>query len=469
MSNVLRILHPPGYVEERSYIFRIIFEEFLGLGYECQEGSGDTVQIRLAHAPEEVALIWSDVLFQTSPENWLTEASLPKAPLPVWNVNHDLPETSLLEGFVPVIYGKPVEGRGWFTQSESVIRLGLDIAGSVFFMLTRYEEIVLSPRDEHGRFPAKASLAYREGFLERPIVDEYIEILWACMKRLWPGLKRKEQSYRVCLSHDVDHPLGAVNKRWLQVLRSIAGDLVRRKDVSLAYRRAVAKCSGRYDLDPYNTFDLIMDVSERYGLRSAFYFKTDSSNSRFDENYFLDLPWIQELLLRIHERGHEIGLHSSYEAYKDPARTRAEFKALLQLAERLGIVQETWGGRQHYLRWENPITWQIWEDAGLNYDTTLGFAEHVGFRCGTCHEFPVFNLRTRKALRLRERPLIVMDTTLLAPEYMDLRPEQALEWIERLSNTCRRVGGTFTLLWHNTNLSQSWQRKLYLGALEVST
>jgi len=70
-------------------------------------------------------------------------------------------------------------------------------------------------------------------------------------------------------------------------------------------------------------------------------------------------------------------------------------------------------------------------------------------------------------LRLRERPLIVMDTTLLAPEYMDLRPEQALEWIERLSNTCRRFGGTFTLLWHNTNLSQSWLRKLYTKMLEA--
>jgi len=467
MSNMLRILHPPGYMEERSYIFRIIFEEFLGLSYEYQESSGDAVQIRLAYAPEGGVLIWPDILFQINAEDWLTECSLPKAPLLVWNVNNDLPEVNLMKGSIPVIYGKPIDGRSWFIQKGKVIQLGLDIAGSVFFMLTRYEEAVLPFRDEHSRFPAKASLAYREGFLDRPIVDEYVEILWACMKRLWPGLKRKEQSYRVCLSHDVDHPLGAVNKRWLQVLRNIAGDLVWRKDASLAYRRAVAKCSGRYDLDPYNTFDLIMDVSERYGLRSAFYFKTDSSNSQFDETYSLDLPWIQELLLRIHERGHEIGLHSSYEAYKDPARTRAEFKALLQLAERLGIVQETWGGRQHYLRWENPITWQIWEDAGLNYDTTVGFAEHVGFRCGTCREFPVFNLRTRKALRLRERPLIVMDATLLAPQYMALKFEQALEKIERLSDTCRRYGGNFTLLWHNTSFLHPYHRKLYLRILEV--
>jgi len=77
-------------------------------------------------------------------------------------------------------------------------------------------------------------------------------------------------------------------------------------------------------------------------------------------------------------------------------------------------------------------------------------------------------LRTRKPLRLRERPLIAMDVTLLAPQYMALRPEQALEWIERLSSICRCFGGTFALLWHNSSLIESWQRELYLEALEVA-
>jgi hypothetical protein len=61
-----------------------------------------------------------------------------------------------------------------------------------------------------------------------------------------------------------------------------------------------------------------------------------------------------------------------------------------------------------------------------------------------------------------------MDGTLLAPQYMALRPEQAIEWIERLSRTCRRFGGTFSLLWHNSNLIESWQRELYLKVLEAA-
>jgi len=99
----------------------------------------------------------------------------------------------------------------------------------------------------------------------------------------------------------------------------------------------------------------------------------------------------------------------------------------------------------------NPATWQSWNDAGLAYDSTLGFPEHVGFRCGVCREFPAFNVTTREQLRLRERPLVVMDETLFG--YMALEWRPALEKILKLRDTCRRLEGDFTLLWHNSSLT----------------
>jgi hypothetical protein len=74
----------------------------------------------------------------------------------------------------------------------------------------------------------------------------------------------------------------------------------------------------------------------------------------------------------------------------------------------------------------------------------------------------------QRLLCLQERPLIAMAETLLAPQYMALRPEQALGWIERLSGTCRRFGGILSLLWHNNSLMERWQKQLYLEALEVA-
>ena len=48
-------------------------------------------------------------------------------------------------------------------------------------MLTRYEELVVPDRGAHDRFPAAASVAVREGFLEIPIVDAYVELLWGAL------------------------------------------------------------------------------------------------------------------------------------------------------------------------------------------------------------------------------------------------------------------------------------------------
>jgi hypothetical protein len=467
MSSTLLITHSHSHKEEREYIFRVLFHEFLGVSYVSRETFGEEVQIQLVDAPEQGFLILPDVLFQKQVDDWLNIASLPKQPLSMWDVARYLPEAKVIKSPIHVIYGKPLGVGTWFNQNGKSIQLGLDIFGSAFFMLTRCEEMVLPDRDEHGRFPAKASLAFKEGFLERPIVDEYVEILWACMKHLWPSLKRKQRSYQIFLSHDIDNPVVAANKPWRLVIRNVAGDLVKRHDVHYAIRRLAAKCFRNYDSDPYYTFDFIMDVSERYRLKSVFYFKAGSTDSPFDDNYTLEMTFVRKLMLNIRQRGHEIGLHPSYEAYKDVEQLRAEFRLLLDTADKLNIEQKGWGGRQHYLRWENPNTWQNWEEIGLNYDATLSFADHVGFRCGTCHEFPVFNLRTRRTLRLRERPLIAMDATLLEQQYMALEPEQVLGRIERLSNAVRCYDGAFSLLWHNSNLAQSWQKQFYLRVIDV--
>ncbi|MGB9898198.1 polysaccharide deacetylase family protein [Thermanaerothrix sp.] len=472
MSSIILISCPPGYESERRYIFYVIFTEFLGLTCQLREYLEDKVEIRVLGDQAGRRLAWPDVLFQTNPSDWLSADSLPKVPLPKWRAQKDLVEATITDPIIPVIYGRSFEGKDeemWFVQDAHSIYLGIDIAGSAFFMLTRYEEIVLPDRDKHNRFPAKASLAYREGFLERPIVDEYIEILWACMKRLWPELERRDHSYQLCLSHDVDQPLATVNRPWSQVLRNISGDIIKRRDLALAWRRFKSRITRDPMEDPHNTFDIIMDLNERYGLKSAFYFKSGVTNPKYEEHYSLNSPWIRRLIKCIHERGHEIGFHPSYETYNNPSLFRAELDSFMRVMDELKISQTRRGGRQHYLRWENPTTWQIWEEAGLDYDATLGFADYVGFRCGTCREFPVFNIITRKSLYLRERPLIAMDTTLLSQQYMSLQSEQALDRIERLSGICRCLRGTFSLLWHNNSLIEPWQKQLYLEALEVLT
>lgn len=165
---------------------------------------------------------------------------------------------------------------------------------------------------------------------------------------------------------------------------------------------------------------------------------------------------------RIHQRGHEIGLHPSYNTYQTPSAIAAEAKRLRAVAESEGIRQTEWGGRMHFLRWEHPTTVRAWDAAGMDYDSTLSYADRPGFRCGTCFEYPAFDPVAQQMLKLRIRPLVAMECTVMAPRYMGLGTgEAAFAKFKQLKDACRAVEGCFTLLWHNTQFETVGERGLY--------
>jgi hypothetical protein len=86
---------------------------------------------------------------------------------------------------LPVLYGPHVaDDRPLAEVDDGGVRLNVDVFGSAFAMLTRYEEAIPGERDAYGRYPAAAALAVRENFLRTPIVDAYVELLRAALQRL---------------------------------------------------------------------------------------------------------------------------------------------------------------------------------------------------------------------------------------------------------------------------------------------
>ncbi len=458
VTPVLTVLAPPTRAAEREYAARTLFEEFLGLPLAFWTEPRRDTEIRV-QGDNRRRVVVADGLLGVADDAWLRESSLPRVPVPRLRLS-GTPFRDHPADDVPVLYGVP----SWSADADGVT-LDIDVLGGSFFLLTRYEELVLADRDEHDRFPASATVAARAGLLRRPIVNEYLELLWLALHHVWPSLERRPLAFEVRPSHDVDWPLTG-ERDLRRVLRRTAADAVVARDPGAALRRLAGyagRSVGRHDWDVNNTFDLLMDASERRGLRSAFYFIAEHPAGAIDGDYSLDDPWIRRLLRRIHARGHEIGLHASYTTYTDPQQTRRERNRLLQVCdeERIGRVRV--GGRQHFLRWRNPSTWRNWAEAGLDYDSTLGFVEDVGFRAGVCLEYPVFDLEQRRPLGLRELPLVAMEGAAL--DRLGLGHELAAETFAELRETCRRYGGTFTLLWHNSRAVHRGERRLYFEAL----
>jgi hypothetical protein len=393
-----------------------------------------------------------NILFSLTSDRWLRKSSLPALPLVTWDSRHSGLSPTLVEPTIPVIYGcteRPA------AVGDDYIYLPIDIFGAVFFMLSRYEEAVCLARDEHDRFPAKASLAYRAGFIDRPIVDEYLSILWSALTRLWPSLERKQQHARTLISCDIDSPFDPACASLFRMGKRMLGRSWRDKSfdrLPMIVNNYLAVKQGDYSLDPYRSaIDWIMDVNENAGNQVAFYFICEQTDAKMDTAVSVDEPRMRAIMRSIHARGHEIGIHPGYDTYKNPVKFAQSVSKLRHIMEVEGIKQDVLGGRQHYLRWETPTTAQLWEANGLTYDSTLTYADRAGFRCGTCHEYRMFDLINRKPLNLLQRPLVVMESTIIDMQCMGLGyGNEARELIYRYKRICHQFNGDFTLLWHNS-------------------
>jgi len=347
------------------------------------------------------------------------------------------------------------------------LHLHYDIPGLTYWMLARCEEVDPPPEllDNHQRFPATASHACQHGYLERPIVDEWIGILRQVISRLWPRLPLVQHQFQVVVSHDVDRPSAYAFGPWSQFLRNVAGDILKRKAPAVARDRILIRATSNRHLhprDPFNTFNWLMDTSEAAGIHSAFYFICGRTNPSLDAQYEPEHPAIRHLMRRIHERGHEIGLHPSYDTCAHPQRIVREGQRLQRICKEEGIEQSHWGGRMHFLRWQWPFTAYGWEQAGFHYDSTLSYADRPGFRCGTCHPYPMFDPVAQRPLPLIQRPLIAMECSVIAPRYLGLGYGPAsLALFHRLKQRCQDVGGQFTLLWHNSHFTTADDWGLY--------
>jgi len=423
---MIEIQIPGNNIPEREYIIKILLSDFLGLQYSLLR-SDSVYDYSLLFEGSELIIKDSFFSIFQNDFSYLNADALPE------NLVYAKNEF-IIEKDIPVIYGTDE-----IIITENKIICGIDIFASSFFMLTRWEEYVNKIRDEHNRFPGHESTAYKNNFLYRPLVNEYTEMLWNMIKKLGYTEERREKVFELTLTHDVD-ALTYVSSR------TIIADVLKRKSLKIA--RDHFKFILRQD--PFDTFDFLMSASEKVGVKSHFYFMSSDSKLIYDTGYYLYRRKFSSTIKEIKKRGHIIGFHPGYYTFDDYNRWCYEKQLLEEF-----VQQEIEEGRQHYLRMDVTKTLPIWDKNDMKIDSTLGFADKEGFRCGTGDIFPVFDFLKRKQLRLKERPLILMDGTLR--QYQEYSNEKVLEIIQYYISIGKRYNSVITLLFHNSSFFGEWE------------
>lgn len=456
---MITILTNNSCIREKKYVFDIIFSEFLGVDHSIEIDEGLTEELVIIPAPS-TQLTLLDIFFTKAEKKWLSEETLPGLPLPILNIGEDTMECNVPYTSIPVLFGTPF--CRW--NGECAINCGIDIFGSIFFMLSRYEEAVIKDRDRQNRFSALSSVCYSSGLLLRPVVNEYLELLWQMLLMLAPGLTRKKRAPQTTLTSDVDWPFNPDNQSLIRMIKSMISRIVKhgqvRKAAEILKEYTRVKRIG-WKADSFNTFGYLMTLAEQHSITMVFYFICDHSAGTIDGNYDINDPLIKELMLEIHRRGHRIGLHSSYNTYLDATQISREANILRNILKALNIQQEELGVRQHYLRYQTPDTIVYLNNAGFDYDTSLSYADRPGFRTGSCYEFSMYDLHNRSKLKIKERPLIAMEHAVISRGYMELGYTAAsLAMFRQLKQQCHLYNGNFILLWHNSFFTNKEDKKM---------
>ena len=384
-----------------------------------------------------------------------TEESMPTLPLKTWRG-------------IPLLFGEPrVE---WSADGSQLI-IYADLLASTYFLISRYEEMYRrSERDSYGRFPGKSSLPYRAGFLHRPIIDEYGEALRQILletgiaERHNLRLEERPQTFsRVNLTHDLSRPYNY--RGWRSFLRA----WLKQKKSPLE----AARLSFSADVeDDYFTFPKFLkwdrNTCDSLGRDRSdiFLFIRMPSRHPLDKPYYsLHSLYLRRILSIAAKHKVLLALQCSYAAGHQSeliSKERHQFEKAFRQRPR---------GLRH-----NKLTSCEPEDllqayvSGFRNDYSMGYADVVGFRLGTCRPVKFINPNTRLLTELILHPLVLRDLTLSDQRYMALEQDEAERIAHDLIRTTARYNGELTLLWHNDLLSQKthpWHSVLYRSMLRL--
>jgi hypothetical protein len=346
-----------------------------------------------------------------------------------------------------------------FPCDEHLGELPFDPFAAAFFLVSRYEEFLPHATDSLGRYDATQSTAFKHGFLDIPVVDQWVLLLREILLRHFPQLQVQLPKYRFTSTIDVDNAFAYRHKGFLVNVGGVIRSAVQLGPVAERLRVWLGNAP-----DPYDTFDFLKEEHARYGADAHFFYLL-GDRSTYDRNLSHTNAALRTVVLQTATWA-QVGIHPSFLSNAEPHRVSMEASRLESILQR-----PVHSSRQHFIKLTFPDTYRELARAGITDDYSMGYPTHLGFRASTSDAFRFYDLERETALPLLIHPFCCMDVTLR--QYLGLTPEAAMAAVEALVGSIREVGGHFIPLWHNETVRDSGEwagwREVFLHALRSGT
>jgi hypothetical protein len=374
------------------------------------------------------------------------ESGLPKINYSTKKVDHApqvIPTQLLFEtGIRPqVILAGKWENIPVIFVTNKTASIPFDIFAATFFMLSRYEEYLPFEPDIHGRFRSELSIAYRYGFLEEPIIQQWCNCLIQKLWKQYGPMELHKPTFQFEPTIDIDVAYAFLYRGLKRSLGGTLRDLLYFRWNSFQ-RRLFVMLSLK--TDPFDTYDYITQIHQKLEHSPSMFYLAGNYDSH-DKNILLSHPAASMLLEHLFQH-HPIGIHPSYYAFDHREELELEVLKLSQI-----LKAPIHFSRQHYLRLKFPETYRDLILLGITNDFSMGFHDRPGFRAGIAFPFPFYDLEREEQTSLIIHPFAIMERVL--KDRLKLDPDMALMKIRDLMKKVIAVNGTFGTLWHNDSLS----------------
>jgi hypothetical protein len=315
-----------------------------------------------------------------------------------------------------------------------------DIFAASFYLLSRYEEYLPHNKDMYGRYAHENALAYREGFLNLPLINIWVKVFAEKLKENFsPGalpsaFNFQFSTFNFLPTYDIDI---AYSYKYKGLLRNAGGFFKWPGMERLKVLAGITK-------DPFDCYAWLHALHQQYNLQPVYFFLAAQKNGMYDKNILpqTDAMW---RLVKLHAKEYKVGLHPSWQSGDNGDLLKTEME-LLEAMSGNNITRS----RQHYIRFNLPEGYQRLIAAGVTDDYSMGYGSINGFRASVASSFFWYNLEKETPTALRIHPFCFMD----ANAYYEQRQDAAksLHELQHFLAICKSINGTLITVWHNNFL-----------------
>lgn len=334
---------------------------------------------------------------------------------------------------------------GFFSVSNKSA-LPFDIFSSIFYMLSRYEEYLPHVKDDMGRFMASESLAYKEGFLNQPIVDIWAYKFKETLTQAFPKMEFPQKKLTIHPIIEASQPYAYKQKGAFRSFVGYSKNLFQGKFKYLLERTKVILGLKR---DPLDTFKWIVNNAKKSNFDLTVFFLLGDSLV-FEESMNTHRQKFKMLIKYVADYK-EVGLIFSSNALNNYEVLRSEKRRIQEITNR--SLRSSMNAE--YLV-NLPEIYRHLVELEIKRDFTMVFKETVGFRAGTCTPFLFYDLDFEV-----KTPLVIHPVAMTTAAFQKRYVSDIEKTVNNAISAIAAVNGTFTIAFSNKDFSRSEHNKIW--------